>query len=218
MLAPLLDQAAGDRIGRFRILRRPLPGAFGLDLPLHLGREFLPHQLFGEIDRRRDQHQAGDRARAAARRFELARQQQRQPAAHRRADQHLRALGEALEHRGAVLQPAADGAVGEVAAGFAVAGIIEPDAGAAVFAGPVVERHRLGALHVGLEAAEPEQPGRGRRPAPAPRSGARPGRFPPRSTSGRFRSCPCFAASSVESRGRSPTKSVKVGDFSRERR
>ena len=59
--------------------------------------------------------------------------------------------------REAFLQPAADGAVGEVAARFAVAGIIEPHAGAALSLGPAVERLRLGALHVGLEAAEPEQ-------------------------------------------------------------
>ena len=41
-----------------------------------------------------------------------------------------------------------------------MAGIIEPDAGAAVLGGPRIQRHRLGALHVRIEAAEPEQPGR----------------------------------------------------------
>src|SRR5581483_752622 len=56
-------------------------------------------------------------------------------------------------------QPAPDGALDEVAAGFAMAGIVEPHAGAAVLGRPGVERQRLGALHVRLEAAEPEQPG-----------------------------------------------------------
>ena len=43
---------------------------------------------------------------------------------------------------------------------FAVARIVEPDAGAAVLRGPGVQRERLGAAHVGIEAAEPEQPRR----------------------------------------------------------
>src|SRR6187431_1871409 len=40
-----------------------------------------------------------------------------------------------------------------------MAGIIEPDTGAAMFRGPGVQRQGLGAPHVGIEAAEPEQPG-----------------------------------------------------------
>src|SRR5690606_22000344 len=43
-------------------------------------------------------------------------------------------------------------------AGLPVAGIVEAHAGAALRLGPGVERGRLGAGHVGLEAAEPEQP------------------------------------------------------------
>ena len=46
------------------------------------------------------------------------------------------------------------------AAGFAVAGIVEARHGPAVLARPAVERRGLGALHVGLEAAQPEQAGR----------------------------------------------------------
>jgi translation initiation factor IF-3 len=41
-----------------------------------------------------------------------------------------------------------------------VAGIIEADAASVVLASPGVERDRLGAAHVGFEAAEPEQAGR----------------------------------------------------------
>ena len=89
-----------------------------------------------------------------------ARQQQRHPAAHRRADRDLRTPAELLEHRDALFQPAPDGAVDEGAAQFAMAGIVEPDAGAAVCHGPFIQRQRLGAPHVGIEAAEPEQPGR----------------------------------------------------------
>ena len=40
-----------------------------------------------------------------------------------------------------------------------MAGIIEPDAAAAVLGRPGVQRQRLGALHVRIEATEPEQPG-----------------------------------------------------------
>ena len=57
------------------------------------------------------------------------------------------------------VKPAADGAVREVAAGFAVAGIVEPQAGAALLLRPGIERLRFGAFHVGLEAAQPEQAG-----------------------------------------------------------
>src|SRR5258708_12900219 len=38
-----------------------------------------------------------------------------------------------------------------------MAGIIEPDTGAIVLCGPCVQRQGLGALHVGVEAAQPEQ-------------------------------------------------------------
>ena len=139
MVAAFLDQRARDRIGR-AIGRRPQPHALGLDLLPDLRRKALPHQLFGEIRRRRDQYQAGQRCIAAAAPGDLARQQQRHPAAHRRADHDLRARAEPLEHRDAFFQPAPDRAVDEGAAGFAVAGIIEPDAGAVVLGGPGIQR------------------------------------------------------------------------------
>ena len=76
--APLLDQAAGDRVRLLAVLGRPLPGALRLDLPLDLRREALPHQGFGEIDRGRDQDQGGDPGRPRGGRppRQLARQQQ----------------------------------------------------------------------------------------------------------------------------------------------
>ena len=66
LLAAVLDQAAGDQIRLGGILRRPLPGALLEDLPLHLVGEALPHQLLGEVDGGRDQHQAGDLRRRRA--------------------------------------------------------------------------------------------------------------------------------------------------------
>src|SRR5262249_59645486 len=84
--------------------------------------------------------------------------QQRNPPAHRRADQHLRPLAAGLEHREAVLEPAADRAVGEIASRLAVAGIVEPHAGAIFLRGEAVERLRLGPLHVRFESAKPNEP------------------------------------------------------------
>ena len=97
---------------------------------LHLGRKILPHQHFGEIDRRRDQHHArelGLRAPVP----ELTREQQREPAAHRGADQNLRPVAKSFEDGEAFLEPASDRAVGEPALGLAVPRIVETNAGAA---------------------------------------------------------------------------------------
>jgi hypothetical protein len=121
----------------------------------------LPHQHLGEVRRRRDQHHAGDasrRRRAVLRAaIEFARKQERHPATHGRTDHDLRPAAELLEHRNAFLEPSADGAVPEIAAGFAVPRIIEADAGPALPGRPVVERLGLRAFHVRLEPAEPEQ-------------------------------------------------------------
>src|SRR5690606_38545782 len=82
-----------------------------------------------------------------------------QPPAHGRADHYLRTAGKRRVDGDALLEPAADGAVEEIAARLAVTGIVKAHAGAPALLRPPVERLRLGALHVGLEAAEPEQPG-----------------------------------------------------------
>src|SRR6185437_5672035 len=82
------------------------------------------------------------------------------PAAHRGTNHDLWAAAKLLEHGHALFQPAADGALDELAAGFAMAGIVETHADAAMLGRPGIERQRLGASHVRVEAAEPEQPGR----------------------------------------------------------
>src|SRR5690606_19436781 len=81
-----------------------------------------------------------------------------EPAAHGRADDDLRPA-RAGKDRLRLLQPARNGAVEEIAAGEAVAGIVEARHGETVRLGMAIERLRLGSLHVGAEAAEPEQTG-----------------------------------------------------------
>jgi len=163
MVASLLDERPRDQVRLVRVVRRPRPHARLLKLAPHLGRKALPHQHLGEIDRRRDQHQArhgGGRLARCHAAPELPRQQQRDPAAHGRTDHDLRTPAERFEHRDALFKPAADGAVREGAAGLAVTGIIEPDAFAAVLRRPPRQGFRLGSLHVGLETAEPKHAGR----------------------------------------------------------
>ena len=191
MLAAVLDQRAGDRIG-LAIFRRPHPDALGLDLaasppaekPFHISSSVKSGA--GAIST----SPASDaRSRCALR--QLARQQQRHPAAHRRADRRSagrRRTASNTARLSSSQRPMVPSA--KRAAGFAMAGIVEADAGAALFGGPGVERQRLGALHVGIEAAQPEQPGRGAGARRARRSGAGrhrsptsmkpvPGRMPP---------------------------------------
>ena len=159
MLAALLDQLLGDRIGlAVVIVRRPKSRRPSPRSRVDGVGELLPEQFLGEIDRRRDQHHAGDRRRVLApSRSARASSSASQPP----MEEPITTCGPLAKLRvdgKALGQPAADGAVEEVAAQLAVAGIIETDAGAALRLGPVVERLRLGALHVGLEAAQPEQP------------------------------------------------------------
>ena len=70
-------------------------------------------------------------------------EKQRQPAAHRGADQHLRLGGEGVEDRFRLFEPARDRAVLEAALGASVAGIVEARRGAAFLRRPEVERLRL---------------------------------------------------------------------------
>jgi hypothetical protein len=124
----------------------------------------LPHQFFREIDRRGDQNQSGYRCRRCRGALpQCADEEQRQPAAHGRSDQDLRAAAAGLEHRERVFEPTADRSIGEGAARFPVAGIIETRASPAGLGRPMRQRFGLGALHVGLVTGQPEQPGSGAR-------------------------------------------------------
>ena len=165
VVAAVLDQAAGNEVGLAGVCGRAGVGALLHDRALHFGGKTFPHQLLGEIHGRGDQDEPGHPGRCRCRALhQFAHEQQRQPAAHGGADHYLRTTAEGVEHRQAFLQPAADGALGEDAAGFPMSGIIEAGHGAALFCRPSEQGLRLGSPHVGLEAAEPKQAGRGAGP------------------------------------------------------
>ena len=63
-------------------------------------------------------------------------------------------VGELVEHGERIVEPAADRAVLEAARRLAMTEIVEAHEGAAGPLGPGLERHRLGAGHVGAEAAQ----------------------------------------------------------------
>ena len=184
MPAPVLNQPTGDRRGFGRIVRRPSPDAFFHEFGACGGVELRPHQLFGEIHRRREQDQTGE-TRQRADGGEMTRQQQRQPAAHRTADQNLRPLRRGLKNRDALGQPVANAAVDKSPFRRAMAGIIEPQAGASLRLRPFGEKLRLGPAHVRREAAEPDQTGPGVRPR---RRRQTPG-DPPGRSAGRIGNC-----------------------------
>jgi hypothetical protein len=73
MAAALFDQRARDRI-RLAIGRRPQPHTLGFDLLTNLRRKTFPHQRFGKVRRRRDQHQSGERRTVAGPPRHFARQ------------------------------------------------------------------------------------------------------------------------------------------------
>ena len=81
MVAALLDQMLGDRI-RIAVERRLVIDAVALELGSHLGAHAVPHQPLGHVEGRRDQHETRQPVEPAG--FgELAREQERDPAAHR---------------------------------------------------------------------------------------------------------------------------------------
>ena len=149
-LPPILDQSPRDRVRR-AILRRPQREALVQNLRLLLRRKLRPHQLFGKVRRRRNQHQSLHALRPRHRR------QQRHPAAHAGADQHQRALRLRINGRQRVGAPGADRAVLEGAARLPVSGIIEQQRAVPGLPRPGLHRPRLAAAHVGLEAAQPHE-------------------------------------------------------------
>src|SRR5262249_27963013 len=112
----------------------------------------------GKVDRGSDQHKSRNGGARLAIQREFARQQKRKPSPHGGADNNLRPAAERVEHRKALLKPAAHCSRREVTAGLAVARIVEPPHRTSMLARPPVERLRLYSLHVRFEAAEPKQP------------------------------------------------------------
>ncbi len=145
--ASVLDQRAGDGIG-LAVLAWPVQDTVAHEGGALLDGHRLPHQRLGEVGRGGDTDQRGDAIRTGER------GEQRDPAAHRRADQDQRSLGQPVDHGERIVGPAADGAVLEPAAAGTVAGVVEAQHGLAAFGAERGERGRLVAGHVAAEAGE----------------------------------------------------------------
>src|SRR5690606_34746530 len=111
----VLEQRARIDVRVVRILRRLAePALFG-KLTALLLRQLRLDQFGGEVRRRRDQQKAGE-AIALAGRVQFLYPTERDPAAHRGADEDLAAAGEMPKDRKAFREPARNRAVGEFAA------------------------------------------------------------------------------------------------------
>ena len=141
----LFDQLHGHGIAGGVVFRGPHPHAFGFQHAPGVVVDSLP-QALRKIDRRCDSDKR--------RNFFGARLcgEQADPGAHRRADDHLRAVRNAVEHRQRVVEPIADGAVDEFAGGLAVALIVESGVLLALRPARRLESLRLRTRHVGFEA------------------------------------------------------------------
>ena len=154
MPAPVLDQRPCIEVSGGVVVGGEDDGA-PLDDFLALCRsEPGPQQLFGEIGGAGDANERCNALRARQRR------QQHDPAAHARADEDLRTLGQRIDDGDGVLAPAPDCALGEIAARCAMAEIVEAQIGAPVATAIILEKQCLGSGHVGAEAAEEDDPRR----------------------------------------------------------
>src|SRR5207248_193973 len=84
---------------------------------------------------------------------------QHDPAAHARADQDLRPLGQRIDDRDRVLAPAADRAPGEIAARSAMPEIVEAHIAVPPPATVILQKQCFCAGHVGAKAAEEDDAG-----------------------------------------------------------
>lgn len=161
VIAAILDQLAGDGVGSVSIGGGTLdPSIAHQPLPALFIQPHFPNEFLGEVRGGGDEDKSANAARSPGGQRSLAmllRQPQRQPAAHGRADEDLRAVGNTLKHGKCFFQPARDGAVFEGAARQAVAGVIHPGHGLSARPCVSCQCFCLGAIHVGLEAGEPEQ-------------------------------------------------------------
>ena len=94
--------------------------------------------------------------RAQAGSHKLAREQERDPPAHRRADKDGAALANAVEHGASLFQPVADRGVQQIALGQPMARIVETEHRQAHALRPRGKRHGLGGCHVRQKARKPE--------------------------------------------------------------
>ncbi len=140
--AAILDQAAGDDIG-LNIFVRNFDAAHGHDRFAFFVREPRPIAILGKVGRTCDSDQPRDLIRP------FAREQQRHPTAHRRADQDDLTVDH-VDRGAGVFEPIADAAVLKIAIADAVARIVEPQEPLPRCLGPFFQSERLGAFHVGL--------------------------------------------------------------------
>ena len=112
------------------------------------GRKFSPHQILSEIRRRRYADQCAHRHAPACG------QQQRNPAAHGRPDQDLRAFRQRRNHTCRILGPTPDRAILKTPFGCAVAGIIKAQKRLPARGTPGREEFRLTPRHVAIEATQ----------------------------------------------------------------
>jgi hypothetical protein len=108
-------------------------------------------QPLGEIRGRGDQHKAFDPV------WPRQGRQAGKPAAHGRADQDQRAIGEFINHRQRVGAPAGDGSLPEIPRRGAVAEIVEAEERAALFHRPIGQGLSLGSGHFRAKPAQPNQ-------------------------------------------------------------
>ena len=156
MLAPVLNESAGEAVGFARIGGRPPPHAFIHDRASSLVRRLGPDERLGEVDRRRDENEAFH-APGFSRVAQRADGEQRKVPPHRGAHQNLLSLALRPNERQRLLEPAGDGSVLEPPVRAAMAGIVEPEQAKTATLGLRVERGRLGRVHVGAITAEPNK-------------------------------------------------------------
>jgi hypothetical protein len=139
MVAAVLDQGAGDG-GGIPIAAGNMDDAAFHDARALLEVQRLPHQQFGEVQGGGDADQGSDSF------LPRKRAQHGNPTTHGRSDQDQRSLGQAVDRGQCVRGPDPDGAILELAAAAAVAGIIEAKHGMALLG---TERRQSGCLVAG---------------------------------------------------------------------
>src|SRR5208337_2451776 len=155
MVPALLDQRLCNRIGLWRIGRSAQPHPFLKQFLARGVRHLCKDQRLGEVDGGGNQDKALEPLRFKAF-VQYPRGQHREPAAHRRSNEDLRALGQGANGGKAFFEPRTDGSRFETAFRRAMPGIVETQIGAARLRRVTVEMFRLDPVHVRFEAAKPD--------------------------------------------------------------